>query len=96
MKVLATAFALATLAAPVGPAVAQSAAASQPEVRPDTIVDIQWGRPPWAACGRWDARRGFCRDPGWRGRNWRAWWGRSTCGRGHGWWLDRRGRWRRC
>ena len=95
MKRLAIALALASLAASVGPAGAQTAAASQPEVRPDTLIHVQ-GRPPWAACRRWDARTLVCRDPGWRGRNWRAWSGRSTCGRGHGWWIDRRGRWRRC
>jgi len=97
MKRLATALVLASLAASVGPAgAAQTGAASQPEVRPDTIVQAQWGRPPWAACRRWDPRRGVCRDPSWRSRAWRSWWGRSTCGPGHRWWIDRRGHWRRC
>jgi hypothetical protein len=94
MKRLAIALALASLAASVGPAGARTAAASQPEVRPDTLIDAQWGRPPWAACRRW--RRGVCWDAGWRGRNWQAWSGRPTCGPGHRWWIDRRGRWRRC
>lgn len=96
MKMLATALAAASLAASVGPAGAQISTASQPEVRPDTVVHAQWGRPPWAACRRWDVRRGICLDAAWRGRNWRAWSGRGACRAGHRWWLDSRGRWRRC
>jgi hypothetical protein len=96
MKMLATAFALAVLATSVGPAGAQTGAAAQPEVRPDTIEHAQWGRPPWAACRRWDPRTGRCFDRSWRGRPWRSWYGRPTCGPGHRWWIDRRGRWRRC
>jgi hypothetical protein len=94
MKMLATAFALAVLATSVGPAGAETGVAAQAEVRPDTIDQVQWGRPPWARCRVWV--NGVCRDRGWRGRNWRAWYGRPTCGPGHRWWIDRRGRWRRC
>ena len=96
MKTLATAFALAVLATSVGPAGAQTGAASQTEVGPDTIIQAQWGRPPWAACRRWDRRTGRCLDRAWRGRPWRTWYGRPTCGPGHRWWIDRWGRWRRC
>jgi hypothetical protein len=92
-KMLAAALAVASLTASA--AGAQAVLGAQPEVRPDTLVRVQ-GRPPWAACVRWDARTLVCRDASWRGRNWRAWYGRSTCRRGHGWWIDNRGRWRRC
>jgi hypothetical protein len=96
MKRLAIALALASLAASVGPAGARTEAASAPEVRPDTIIHAQWGRPPWSACVRWNARTRVCLDRGWRGRPWRSWYGRRTCGPRHGWWIDSRGRWRRC
>jgi hypothetical protein len=77
-------------------AAAAHAGAPVPEVRPDTIVHVQGPPPPWAACRRWDRRRGICLDPAWRGRNWRSWHGRRTCRFGHRWWIDSWGRWRRC
>jgi hypothetical protein len=72
--------------------------APHPDLRPDTITKAQWGAPPWAACRRWDSRFQRCLDPGWgRHRHWRTWQGRRSCNfRGHGWWIDNRGRWRRC
>jgi hypothetical protein len=90
-KALILSLALAT-SAPAGIA---GAAQAQSEVRPDTITQIRAG-PPWAACRRWDARTGRCLDRSWRSRRWRAWYGRPTCGPGHMWWIDSRGRWRRC
>jgi hypothetical protein len=95
-NMLTVGLAIASLAASVSIAVPQTSAASLPEVRPDTLTLVQRG-PPWAACRRWDSRRRVCLDSGWRNRHWRSWYGRNTCRvRGHGWWIDRWGRWRRC
>lgn len=91
-SLIAVALAVATLATT---GVAAHAGTAAPEVRPDTVIHVQ-ARPPWPNCRRWDSRTVVCRDPAWRGRNWRGWYGRSTCRRGHGWWIDKWGRWRRC
>jgi len=95
-KMLTLGLAIAALAASAGVAAPQTGAAPLPEVRPDTLTLVQRG-PPWPACRSWDRRTGFCRDPGWRHRSWRSWYGRHSCRwRGHGWWIDNWGRWRRC
>ncbi len=93
-KMLTIGLACTSLAASAD--VAGAAAAAESEVRPDTLIQVQGRPPPWAACTRWDRHTMVCRDPGWRGRNWRSWYGQRSCRRGHGWWIDNWGRWRRC
>lgn len=95
-KMLTIVLALASLAASAAGASARATVDAAAEVRPDTLVQVQGRPPPWAGCRNWDTVRRVCRDPGWRGRNWRSWYGHPSCRRGHGWWIDRRGRWRRC
>jgi len=96
-KMVTLGLAIASLMATANVASSQTAA-SRPEVRPDTLDLVVWvAHPPWPACHRWDRRTGVCLDSSWRTRHWRAWYGRSTCRvRGHGWWIDAWGRWRRC
>ena len=96
-NMLTLGLAIASLTASSGVAVAQTGAAPLPEVRQDTLTLVRRGGPPWTACRRWDRRRRICLDSSWSRRHWRSWYGRNTCRvRGHGWWIDTWGRWRRC
>jgi hypothetical protein len=97
VMLLIIALAVASATASVSSAGAQTSAALLPEVRSDTLTLVVRHGPPWAACRRWDSRTGRCLDASWGRRSWRSWYGRGTCRvRGHGWWIDTRGRWRRC